>query len=222
MAPLIVVTGTGTEIGKTFFSESLVRAWAEKEPTLGVLGFKPIESGGDEDGRRLEQVSTFHVTRFTAPYLLMDAVSPHLAARREGRSIEIDRVRELVTEIRTQVGALVVELPGGLFTPLSPKTTNVDLVRALAPQKTCLVAPNRLGVLHDVIATREAARAHHVTIDAIILSDAERADASSASNHAELENTLTPPVPRIVRLLRDAKHPANETSVRDLLAGFQA
>jgi dethiobiotin synthetase len=61
-AALVVVTGTGTSIGKTHFAEALILAWRR---TARVLGLKPIESGvvpgALTDVERLQAVSSFHV-----------------------------------------------------------------------------------------------------------------------------------------------------------------
>ena len=167
-APLLLVTGTGTEIGKTVVSTGLVAAWARRG--IAVAGLKPIESGQvagqlGGDVLALGQVSTFHVTRFTPPYLLADAVSPHLAARREGRTIDPSAVVEWLRPIRETADAIVLELPGGLFSPLTEELTNADLALALTPTKVVLVAPDRLGVLHDVIATTRAARMSGIEIE---------------------------------------------------------
>jgi len=213
-APLVLVSGTGTGIGKTLFSVGLVRAWGEQGKN--VVGFKPIESGGAADGAALEQASTFHVTRFTPPYLLMDPVSPHLAARREDRVVEIGEVVRAVSTIRHHEGVegVVVELPGGLFSPLSDTARNVELAKALSPTAMCLVSANRLGVLHDVIATHEASRSHALSLHAIVLSDTEATDSSTDSNEAELRRFLRLPV---IRMPRSEDQRAPATSVLSVL-----
>lgn len=197
-SPLLLVTGTGTEIGKTVVSTGLVAAWGRRE--IAVAGLKPIESGQAPSGQlggdvlALGQVSTFHVTRFTPPYLLVDAVSPHLAARREGRTIDPDVIARWLRPIREAADAVVLELPGGLFSPISDALTNADLVPLLAPTKVVLVAPDRLGVLHDVLATTRAAAAQGIRIDGLLLSAPAAPDTSSGTNAAELERVL-PSVP---------------------------
>jgi dethiobiotin synthetase len=186
-APLLVVSGTGTGIGKTAVAASLVRVAGLQ---ASVAGLKPVETGGTSDADALGQASTFHVTRFTSPYLLDDPVSPNVAARRSSRTIDIPTIVEWLAPFRCQADAVLVELPGGLFSPLSDTTTNADLVAALGPAKLLLVAPDRLGVLHDVLATVHAAAGRGITVDALVLSAAEHPDASTGTNAAELERLL--------------------------------
>lgn len=186
--PLVVVTGTGTGIGKTWVATMLVEAWARMG--IRVAGWKPIESGGTEDGDALEQVSTFHVKRFQAPYLLSRPVSPHLAAEGEGSKIDIDLVVSRLSELRAEAGAVVLELPGGLFSPLSLDATNHELLAASSPDRVVLVAPDRLGVLHDI---ESVLRASAVPIDAVVLTAPATADASTGTNAHELAR-LSPAV----------------------------
>jgi dethiobiotin synthetase len=91
-----------------------------------------------------------------------------------------------VEELEAGAEVIVVETAGGLFTPLDDARTNVDLVRALMPASVLLVAPDRLGVLHDVGACVAAASARGIAIDAIALSAAATSDASAGTNAAEL------------------------------------
>jgi dethiobiotin synthetase len=195
MTPLLIVTGTGTEIGKTAVSEALVHAWGQ---THRIAGLKPIESGvvanDPGDVNRLGRVSTFHVTRFTSPYLLEAPVSPHLAARREGRLIDLTTIRTWVDSIRTEADGVLVELPGGLFSPITDTLTNADLAKALAATNLLLIAPDRLGVLHDVIATVHAAHSAGISFDGIILSAPAEPDASTGTNAAELRRFVSPPI----------------------------
>ena len=204
-APLVVVTGTGSGICKTGVSTGRVAAWGRRG--LSGAGLKPIESGIDPaaaatgDVGELGRVSTFHVTRFTPPYLLVDPVSPHLAARREGRTIDLRVIVDWVAPIRAAADATVLELPGGLFSPLTDALTNADLLTALSPSKVVLVAPDRLGVIHDVLATTRAARAEGIAIDGLILSSVTALDGSVGTNAAELARVL-PTVPVLAVLPR--------------------
>ncbi len=183
---LLVVTGTGTEIGKTHFSEALLRALA----SLGVraVGLKPVESGvtagADTDAARLGRASAFHVKQ--SEYTFAQPVSPHLAARAEGRSIDPERVRGWVDAARGQADLTVVELPGGLYSPLTDQLPNSYLAHTLRPEAVLLVAPDRLGVLHDVVATSRAARAEGLRLRGTVLMAPAVPDASTGRNAPEL------------------------------------
>jgi len=191
---LIVVAGTGTGIGKTHFAEALLRAFGAIHSR--VVGLKPVETGLREatvsDAERLERASSFHVKQFA--YQFGDPVSPHLAARLEGARIDVEALVRSVGRARADADLVLVELAGGLFTPLSSESANVDLARALDPDVVLLIAPDRLGVLHDVLATTRAATASHLRIDGVVLVAPDVPDAATGRNAAELERLGAAPL----------------------------
>lgn len=196
MSPLLLVTGTGTEIGKTHISRALLLAWRRVFPNHKVAGLKPVESGLNNgiaaDGSMLEQLSTFHVKQLRAPYLLERPVSPHLAARDEGRSIEVQPIVDYVNAVRAEADGVLVELAGGLFSPLGTNLTNADVAQALAPDAVLLVAPDRLGVLHDITAAYRAAGPN--ALQGVILVRPATPDSSTGTNAAELHVVCPLPV----------------------------
>ena len=191
---LLIVAGTGTGIGKTHFSEALLLALSGQYAR--VAGVKPIETGMGEatvsDASRLERVSSFHVKHFG--YVFAEPLSPHLAARETATPIRLDVLVPLIHAAQADADVLLVELPGGLFTPLSDTEVNADLVHALSPDITLLVAPDRLGVLHEVLSTHRAAGTVSVELNGIVLVCPERPDSSTGHNGAELERLLSVPV----------------------------
>lgn len=206
-APLVIVSGTGTGIGKTHVTAALVRAWVRVLAERGVespsvAGLKPIESGvtegGPSDIRTLEQVSTFHVKRFSPPYMLARPVSPHLAAAAEGRAIELAPIVAYVRSAQADAHAVAVELAGGLFSPLAVGLSNADVAKAMLPDAVLLVAPDRLGVLHDVAAATRASTSMGLTITGIVLVAPEQPDDSTGTNARELRVVSDVPVVAVI------------------------
>ena len=188
--PLIVVTGTGTGIGKTHVACAALRRAAEHGP---VLGYKPVESGldgpGPSDAARLEAASTFHVQQ--SPGLRLRApLSPHLAARLEGKRLDWSEIVRFVTNTRAAGVPMLLELPGGLFSPLADGFRSVDALASLEPTATVLLAPNRLGVLHDIGATLAGAKSLGAVLHAVGLVDPDTADDSTAHNPAEVQTLI--------------------------------
>ena len=185
---IIVVTGTGTGVGKTQLAVALVRALAARGP---VIGWKPVETGVDgaigDDEALLAAVSAAHAPALRLPQPL----SPHLAARRAGVVIDPVALHGRWLTLATEWPTVVVELAGGLCSPLDDELDNAAWLAAAPPAiraglRLVLVAPDRLGVLHDVAAALHAAAAHRLTIDAIALAPSRAADASTGTNADEL------------------------------------
>lgn len=218
MRPLLLVTGTGTEIGKTFVATALVRVWAAGGKR--IAGAKPVESGvvGEPaDVSALAAASTFALPS-PPPYLFAAPVSPHLAARAEGRKISLDVIVPWVDALRAAADGTVVELPGGLFSPLTDVETNADAVLRLKPTFSVLVTCDRLGVLHDVQATIRAAEPMGLRFDAIVLSAPVTPDGSTGTNAAELRRLLRPGT-TICALPRTTAEDA-DAKLKTLLAGI--
>ncbi len=185
---IIAVAGTGTGVGKTRQAAALVRALAARGP---VVGWKPVESGvsgerGDDEAA-LTEASSAHVPsiRLRAP------LSPHLAARMEGITLDPAALHRRWLELAVAWPAMVLETAGGLCSPLDDALDQAGWL-ASAPRmiragmRLVLVAPDRLGVLHDVAAALHAAAAHGLTVDAIALAPPLVADASTGTNAGEL------------------------------------
>jgi dethiobiotin synthetase len=196
----IVVAGTGTGVGKTTVAAALLRqARAAGHPTLGL---KPIESGFVESTSDAAELADACGYAAQPLYALREALSPHRAAAMEGVEIDVDAGRRWVLDHEAQRAALVgndfvsvVELAGGLFTPLSLTTTNLDLLRALEPCCWVLVATDRLGVLHDLGASVAAARAAHRAPDWLVL-NAIQPDHATPHNLSDVRS-LYPSTPAL-------------------------
>jgi len=190
----VVILGTGTDVGKSYVTACLARGLRGHG---SVLALKPIESGvvagalGDGDAGALaaaaDHAPALSKWRFPRP------VSPHLGAREQGLTLEVAEVAQWV-EAQERAAApdvLLVETAGGALSPLGAGVTNADLARALEPALWLLVAPDSLGVLHDVTATL---RALPRAPDALVLCGARAPDPSTGSNAAELARLGISPV----------------------------
>jgi dethiobiotin synthetase len=129
--------------------------------------------------------------------MLARPVSPHQAAADEGRSIDLAVIAAYVDHARTQVDGLAVELAGGLFSPLGRGLSNADVAVRLG-SAVILVAPDRLGVLHDVGAATRAASAVPLLVAGIVLVDPPAPDASTGTNARALALVTDVPVLAVV------------------------
>jgi dethiobiotin synthetase len=197
----IVVLGCGTGVGKTRVSVALLRGLVARGQN--ALGLKPVETGftldsvgvAISDASALMKAGSHRPSNWLPAFNFAAAVSPHLAARNRGTTIDLRRVSEWVSENELGMAPsisshsanwTVVETAGGVFSPLSPTEVNFDLAVALEPATWVLVAADALGVLHDVSATLQAMRARGRVPDHVVLSGARDADASTGSNATEL------------------------------------
>ena len=190
----IVVTGTGTDAGKTHLAAALLREWSNAGTS--VVGIKPVETGYSRltsDAQRLAEAARRDILE---PYYTATApISPHLAARHTATSLAAAVITQWVhANVHGDNPLVVVETAGGLFTPLSLSESMLDLIKHLDPCVFVLVALNRLGTLHDVRAAVKAAAAEHRAPDVVLLNTRDP-DFARLNNAGELEALgLTMPI----------------------------
>lgn len=156
------VTGTDTNVGKTYVAAALVAGLcARGEP---VAPMKPVASGciptkggwRSEDALDLLAACARHDYDYTDvnPYAFAPPVAPHLAARAAGVEIRLDEILQCYARLHARAQRVVVEGVGGWCVPLSETTTTVDLARALG-LPVILVVGMRLGCLNHALLTQE-------------------------------------------------------------------
>lgn len=207
---IIFVAGTGTEVGKTFVAKGLAATMRASGIRVGV--YKPVASGcirqqlhgkNNSSADRSLLVSSDALELWNAagqpgdlddvcPQRFEAALSPNEAAREEGKSVDSDRLINDAYRWRNHCDTLIVEGAGGLMSPLAEQMLNIDLFKRFDDAKLFLVAPNRLGVIHDVIATCRAAVAEGVKVSQLYLSATGPAgDPSCRTNADQIRHWIT-------------------------------
>lgn len=158
------ITGTGTDIGKTWLACTLLRHWSDAG--VAVAAFKPVLSGFDpaqpaasDAGALLAalgrpagaaELDAIAPWRFAAP------LSPDMAAAREGRAIDFDQLVAFTRRCAgADSGAVLVEGVGGAMVPLDATHTVRDWIVA-SGLRCVLVAGSYLGSLSHTLTALEA------------------------------------------------------------------
>lgn len=161
------IVGTDTEIGKTFATALLLRA--AKLAGRTALGMKPVAAGVDAQGRNEDVEALLAASSFTPPredvnpFLYQAPVSPHIAARDEGRAVDLEVIAAAHRRLCAQADLVLVEGVGGFRAPLGDNLDGADLAWALG-LPMILVVGLRLGCLNHALLTAEAlvARGHRL------------------------------------------------------------
>ncbi|MEV4684502.1 dethiobiotin synthase [Streptomyces kurssanovii] len=157
---VIVVTGTGTEIGKTVVTAAVAAAALARGLSVAVL--KPAQTGltAGEDGdvdvvRRLAgEVTCAELARFPEP------LAPATAARRAGLApVRPKDVAEAAEKLAAEHDLVLVEGAGGLLVRLDDDGATLADAAAELAAPVLVVAPAGLGTLNMTALTAEALRA---------------------------------------------------------------
>jgi dethiobiotin synthetase len=176
--PELFITAVGTGIGKTLATTILCHQLTRMGRRVRAL--KPVVSGfsaGDPDsdpalilrslGRapRAEAIAAIAPWRFAAP------LSPHLAARREGRSIDVEEVVAFCREQERGAGdLLLVEGAGGVMSPLDARNTCLELILRLG-YPVLVVTGSYLGALSHTLTALYALRGSGADLEGIVVSE---------------------------------------------------
>ena len=150
----IVVTATGTDIGKTVFAAALTAA-------LDGCYWKPVQAGLDDGGdlERIGRLSGLPAARLLPEaYRLTTPCSPYRAAEIDGVTIDVDALEPPRCD-----RPLVIEGAGGVLVPFTRQATFAD-VMARWQLPVVLVAATSLGTISHSLAAIEALRARKVDI----------------------------------------------------------
>ena len=157
---LVVVTGTGTEIGKTWVTAASARTLLDRG--IGVTAHKPVQSF-EPDATGPTDADVLGAATGESPFAVCPehrwiprAMAPPMAA--DALGLAPFTIADLVREIGDPPAATVVlvEGAGGARSPLADDGDTVDLVRALQPELVVLVADAGLGTINLVRLTVRA------------------------------------------------------------------
>ena len=178
MSKALFITGTGTDIGKTFVTGLIVKKLAEagKHPAY----YKAAMSGNDRrpDGSLIPGDALF--VRKTSgisqpleemcPYVYETAYSPHLSSRIEGNPVVMEVVKEGYQAVCDRYDYVTMEGSGGILCPICFDETKIQLEDVIQELKlsTLLVADAGLGTINSVVLTVEYIKARHIPVKGMI------------------------------------------------------
>jgi dethiobiotin synthetase len=160
----IFITGTDTGVGKTLVTVTLMRAFACKG--LRVNGMKPVASGSERtaaglrnsDAVLIQHAATVPLTyEAVNPYAFEPPIAPHIAAKRAGIHIDLNRLTSAYERLSAAADVTLVEGAGGWRTPLDRQRFLSDLPERLGLDVVLSVGL-RLGCLNHALLTTEAIR----------------------------------------------------------------
>ncbi|MGM9539273.1 dethiobiotin synthase [Anaerovibrio sp.] len=181
MSKAIFITGTGTDIGKTYIAGLIVKRLAESGAAAAY--YKAAMSGNDRraDGSLIPGDALFvkntagisQSLESMCPYIYENAYSPHLASRIEGNPVQMSVVKEGFQKLAAGYDFITMEGSGGILCPIcfdEAKIQLEDVIRELN-LASLLIADAGLGTINSVVLTVEYMRAHSLPVKGIIFNN---------------------------------------------------
>lgn len=171
MAAKYFISGTDTDVGKTFIASALLAG--AKAQGYSTLGMKPIAAGcaetaaglQNEDALKLQQNSSIVLPyQQVNPVVLKPAIAPHIALQEAGRRVNISQLAGFCRGVLMKKADLtLIEGAGGWRVPLNAQETLADLAKELQ-LPVILVVGLRLGCINHAILTAEAIQRDGVSL----------------------------------------------------------
>jgi dethiobiotin synthetase len=164
----LLIAGTDTDAGKTVLTSALAAYWQMycSDRSLGIMKLLQTGTGDREFYTRLfaldqtpEELNPLH---FSAP------LAPPIAAEREARHIELEKVWKALQSLTERKDFVLVEALGGLGSPVTRELTVADIARDWR-MRGVLVVPVRLGAIGQAVANVALARHSGFNLRGIVL-----------------------------------------------------
>jgi dethiobiotin synthetase len=161
-----IINGVNTDVGKTFITCKIISQNKAKGKQINAIkpiisGFNPKSPETSDAGRILEALGgEINLNNVTKYFLKMPA-SPNIAAEIEGVLLSYEEIFNFCTEkiekSLNEKGQILIEMSGGLCSPLTSEKTMLDLTLDLTNKyknlcKNFLVTSNYLGSISHTIS----------------------------------------------------------------------
>ena len=175
----IFITGTGTEVGKTFVASSLIRLFRRMGRAVDAIkpvvsGFDPQNAEKSDPGILLEALGrpvTMDEIERISPWRFGAALSPDLAASMEGRRIDVGQMIAYCQEaVANRRDVLLIEGAGGIMVPLDGQRTILDVMMALR-LPLVLVTGSYLGSISHTLTALDSLFVREMNVLAVIVSE---------------------------------------------------
>ncbi len=178
MSKNLFITGTGTEIGKTYVTALIVKKLAETSESTAY--FKAAMSGNEKrkDGSLIPgdalKVKTMSGIKQSleemCPYVYETAVSPHLASKIEGNPVDMKKVLYSFDKVSEKYEYVTIEGSGGILCPLRFDEQKISLEDFIKEKDfNCLmIADAGLGTINSVVLTAEYMKNKNMNLVGII------------------------------------------------------
>lgn len=200
MSKGIFITGTGTDIGKTYVTGLLLKKLVDSGEKATY--YKAALSGAEKingilvpgDSKYVLERAGLHIEpESVVSYIYERAVSPHLASRIEGNPVNLDKVKRDFDELKKSYNYIIAEGSGGIICPIVYEENNKimleDIIKKL-DLDVIIVADAGLGTINSTVLTYRYLESIGIDVKGIILNNYKKDDFMHIDNVKMIEEIL--------------------------------
>ena len=173
MKGVYFVSGIDTDIGKTVATGMLAKQLLQQGKS--VITQKPVQTGCRDIAEDIAvhrkimgiPMQEADKQKLTMPEIFSYPASPHLAARLDGRALDLDKIRTATQQLAAQYEIVLVEGAGGLMVPLTENLLTIDYIQQQA-YPVILVTSGQLGSINHTLLSFAALKQYGIQLHSLI------------------------------------------------------
>ena len=197
------ISGIDTSVGKTAATGAIAKALAQAGKR--VITQKMIQTGCEqvsediEEHRRIQGIPFTEEDRegWTCPYIFSYPCSPHMAAAKDGRTIDLQVITQATEQLRERYEYVLLEGAGGLMVPNDFQSLTIDYIRDQG-YPLILVTSGKLGSINHTLLSLFAAEQYGIPVKAIVYNQYPHIDALIEANTLEYLRIKFPQIPLLL------------------------
>ena len=197
------ISGIDTNVGKTIATGAIAKALAQAGRT--VITQKMVQTGCErvsediEEHRRIQGIPFTEEDKagLTCPYIFSYPCSPHMAAERDGKQIDLERITQATRQLMARYEYVLVEGAGGLMVPNDMRSLAIDYVKEQG-YPLLLVTSGKLGSINHTLLSLFACERYGIEVKAIVYNQYPSIDALIEAKTLEYLRTSFPSIPLIL------------------------
>ena len=197
------ISGIDTSVGKTAATGAIAKALAQAGKR--VITQKTIQTGCEqvsediEEHRRIQGIPFTEEDRegWTCPYIFSYPCSPHMAAAKDGRTIDLQVITQATERLRERYEYVLLEGAGGLMVPNDFQSLTIDYIRDQG-YPLILVTSGKLGSINHTLLSLFAAEQYGIPVKAIVYNQYPHIDALIEANTLEYLRIKFPQIPLLL------------------------
>lgn len=197
------ISGIDTNVGKTITTGAIAKALAQAGRT--VITQKMVQTGCErvsediEEHRRIQGIPFTEEDKagLTCPYIFSYPCSPHMAAERDGKQIDLERITQATRQLMVRYEYVLVEGAGGLMVPNDMRSIAIDYVKEQG-YPLLLVTSGKLGSINHTLLSLFACERYGIEVKAIVYNQYPSIDALIEANTLEYLRARFPSIPLIL------------------------
>ena len=197
------ISGIDTSVGKTAATGAIAKALAQAGKR--VITQKMIQTGCEqvsediEEHRRIQGIPFTEEDRegWTCPYIFSYPCSPHMAAAKDGRTIDLQVITQATERLRERYEYVLLEGAGGLMVPNDFQSLTIDYIRDQG-YPLILVTSGKLGSINHTLLSLCAAEQYGIPVKAIVYNQYPHIDALIEANTLEYLRIKFPQIPLLL------------------------